>query len=103
MSEVNKKGKKADEVYIKVKWGTADGIQTVYANQLYITHAAGEFYLVFGELAPLMELDKDNPPDSIEVVPVAKIAITPNSMQAFTRAMQDNIEKYSKRLEEKRE
>jgi len=101
VSEENKAKKDAGEVKIKLKWGAAGSLPTLYANQLYITHAGGEFYLVFGEAAPLFEVDQTEFPESMEVTPVAKIALTPSTMEAVAKAIQGNVKKYLDRLEEK--
>ncbi len=84
---------------ISLKWGEANQIPTIYANHLYITHSGGEFYLVFGELAAIINIDKENPPESLEIKPVAKIAITPDNMLRFAEVIQTNLNNYQKMLE----
>jgi hypothetical protein len=90
------------EIAVRVKWGSAEHLPTIYANQLYVTHAGREFYVIFGELAALM-FDKDNPPEQLEITPVVKLAIAPRNLEGFIRALQDNFEKYQAKLESERE
>ncbi len=82
-----------DTVLIPVKWKDAKDTQTRYANHLMVTHAGGEFYLVFGELFfPAMA--QDEKPEYVEIVPVARIAISPDNMIRFSEAIRQNIEKF---------
>jgi hypothetical protein len=95
-AETNQHEKKIQKVQISLQWGDASQISTVYANQLYITHSGGEFYLVFGELAPITNMDKDNLPEYLEIKPVAKIAITPENMLRFSEVIQTNINNFER-------
>lgn len=88
------------EFRIRLKWGSSEAIDTIYANHLFVTHAGGEFYLVFGELEPVFEIDRDNPPEYLEITPVAKIAVAPESMVKFAEAIEENIAKYMKSKEQ---
>ncbi|HEY2930868.1 MAG TPA: DUF3467 domain-containing protein [Acidobacteriota bacterium] len=85
---------------VRVKWGASSSIPTIYANHLVITHSGPQFYLVFGELEPHSELigqlvDEFKPPDHVEIVPVAKIAVTPKAMRQFAKIIQENVTKFS--------
>jgi hypothetical protein len=89
----------AQGIAIRLEWGSAEDIPTVYANHLHISHPGGnEFYLVFGELGPQVGLDRDNPPESLTIKPVAKIAVSPPGMIRFSEVIQDNIEKFQERF-----
>ena len=87
------------EVTINLVWGNPEGIQTIYANNLYITHAGSEFYLVFGELQPLLQVDKDKFPSHLEIRPVAKIAISQENMMKFADAITENTNRFKKKME----
>ncbi len=81
-------------VAIPIRWGTGEQAPTFYANQLFISHTGNEFYLVFGELSPIISLDKqDDLPDYLEIKPVVKIAVSPPNMVNFTKAIQENMGK----------
>jgi hypothetical protein len=84
-------------VELPVVWQSSDDLPTVYASQLFITHAGGEFYLVFGELAIPMITTPDKLPESIAILPVAKIAVTAENIVRFAGALNTNIEKYLSR------
>jgi len=84
-------------VVIPVRWKTPDGLPSLYANQLLISHAGGEFYLFFGEVTPPLALEPEDMPDHLEIVPVAKIVVAPEAMLRFAEAIQTNIEKFKTR------
>ena len=73
---------------------------TIYANQLLITHAGPEFFLVFGVVTPVLA-GPDEELDIAElgpltVTPVAKIAVSPDTIAAMAEAIQSNVETYRK-------
>ena len=80
-------------IEIPVIWGSAHDAPTVYANQLLISHAGAEYYLVFGELVPPLVLDNSNLPAKIEIKPLVKIAVTHEMMLRFAEAIQTNIKR----------
>lgn len=94
-SAVEQEKKNRGTVSISTQWETAEDLPTIFANHLFVTHAGGnEFYLVFGELNPQPDLDRENPPEYISIKPVAKIAVSPDNMANFARVIQDNVKKY---------
>lgn len=93
-----KKSHEAEAIPIKLSWGSSDKAPTIYANNLYITHAGNEFYLVFGELPPILELDIENLPEYLEIHPVIKIAVSPENMMKFANAIQENVDKFKQKL-----
>jgi len=72
-------------IQIPTVWGDWKNVQTTYANHLFITHRSGEFYLIFGELSHPMVVQptQETLPSSIEITPVARIALTPDNMVKF--------------------
>lgn len=82
---------------IKLKWGSSDKAPTYYANNLYITHAGNEFYLVFGELGPILDIDVEDLPEFLDIKPIVKIAVSPDNMIKIAKAIQENMELYSKK------
>lgn len=82
------------ELRIPVEWKSADDLPTIYANQLLITHAGRQVYLVFGEAPVLLITGPEDPiPDTVYTRPVARIALTKESFVSFARAMQTNLER----------
>lgn len=90
-------------VTLKLVWGSPADIPTVYANNLYITHAGNEFYLVFGEMSPITQLDASNLPDHLEIKPVAKIAVTQENMMKFADAIAENTARFKEKIEKPKE
>jgi len=96
--EENATAREEQEVKIPLRWPEKVDLPTIYANNLFISHAGQEFFLIFGEVTPpvwteatperLRELK------SIEIKPVAKIAISPEAMPAIAKAIQENVEKF---------
>jgi hypothetical protein len=86
-------------VSIPIQWGTADHLPTIYANQLFISHAGPEFYLIFGELVPPIVLGEGKFPDIVEIKPVAKIAVSPESMLRIAEAIANNVQRFKERPE----
>ena len=89
---------KDENITIKLAWGNPADVLTVYANNLYITHAGNEFYLVFGETPPIAELDASRLPEHLEIKPVAKIAVTQENMVKFADAIAENTAKFKERV-----
>jgi len=95
------------EVRLRLRWQDASDLPTLYANQVYISHAGGEFYVIFGEVQqPVLvnltpeELQKIA---EVEVKPVVKLVFTPETMISIAEAIADNIRKFQQRQEGRKE
>ena len=81
-------------------WESDRHLQTIYANHFYITHAGDEFYLMFGELpSPIIanmtpDEIRDYLGDVIEIKPVVRLAIAPQTMIRIAEAIQTNVSNY---------
>lgn len=69
-------------------------LPTNYANTLYISHAGGEFILVFGETIVPYPMTKDM--DTLNVRPVVRLAISVEGMFDVYRLIQTNMEIFQK-------
>ena|SRR3972149_3177250 len=100
MSEQNEQ--KPVGIAIPVRWTSPEQASTVYANQLIVTHGGGEFYLVFGEAVPPLILDPEKQPlpDFVEIKALIKIAVEPEHMLRFAKAIQANVANYLSRRPE---
>ena len=87
-----------ENLEIKIRWGDATEISTIYANNLVITHAGSEFFLVFGEIPPILELDKDKIPGELVIKPVVKLAITPENMSKIAEVISTNVANHNKKI-----
>jgi hypothetical protein len=86
---------------IPLRWEGIDIIDTIYANELVITHAGGrEFYLIFGEvqIPVIINPEVERPPDVIKVKPVVKLAIPRDEMIKFAATINDNVSRYLDRV-----
>ena len=94
----NKAANQAEErsgaVQVRLKWASAKDLVTIYVNHMTITHAGPEFYLTFGELPLPAFMDAKDVPDELEIIPKARIAISPEAMKAIARVIQENLEKF---------
>ncbi len=86
---------------VKLVWRAPHDLPTVYANQVYVTHAGGEFFIVFGEA--LLPAINDALPSEIEVKPVAKLVLSPQMMQQTVRVLAENFGKFEARVQEEME
>jgi hypothetical protein len=86
------------EKQIRLIWKNLSDLNTIYANQLLISHSGGEFYLIFGEFLAA-EIDVENPPNTAIIKPVAKIAISPRAMQRMANIITENVSKFKDRVE----
>jgi len=89
---------KPTEIRLRVRWEDASDLPTLYANQVFITHAGGEFYVVFGELQPtvLMNVTPEQAQqlEEVSIRPVAKLVFSPDAIARIARAMHENVGKY---------
>ena len=92
-TNVNGSKKTEEAVQILTHWGSSEHTPTVYANQILITHAGPEFYIIFGELVPPLILKKEDLPSKLEIKPVARMAVSREAMRLFAEAIKSNVEK----------
>jgi hypothetical protein len=79
---------------VRVVWESPAGLNTIYANNLVVSHAGNEFYLVFGELPTPLELGYDRMPDEVKVIPRVRIAVSKETMGGIVEVLRDNYERY---------
>ena len=105
MSDKPEKEEVQKEILIPIVWNNLEDISTAYANELIITHAGNEFFLVFGEsFIPIRSIEnKEDIPEKINIKPVVKIAITRENMLRFAEAIDGNIEKYLSKQQKENE
>ncbi len=94
-------------IQIGLQWQDASDLPTLYANQMYMIHSAGEFYVIFGETQLPIMLNR-TPEDienleTIEVKPVAKLVFTPQSIAAIANVMVGNIQAFQIKQEMRKE
>lgn len=72
-------------------------------NNALITHAGPQFYILFGELVPPIVTSSRHLPDQIVVEPRARIAMAPEAMLDFARALQDSVERFLASIKQEEE
>ena len=98
MTDVNPSTDTAGKVKVELHWESVHDAPTIYANQLLITHAGPEFYLVFGEVVPVGVDDPFSVPAKLTVKPKIRIAVSREIMPAFVEAMNQNLKNFMDRL-----
>lgn len=86
---------KGKMVQVSLKWGSDEDLDTRYVNHLSITHSGPEFYLTFGELSFPPIMSEEDISSELEIKPVVRLAISPDSMKSIANAIQINMERYS--------
>lgn len=96
----SKKEKLEEGKVIRLVWGSSDNLPTLSSNHLFISHGSGnEFHLIFGHLTPPVGFSPEEYPDQLEVEPIAKMVISPETMEKFVEAMGINLERYKKKAD----
>lgn len=88
------KQKAQEKVEVRLVWDKPSESPTFYANNLIISHSGSEFYLVFGEMEPWLELDPSITPIELKVKPIVKIAISHENMLKFAEIINGNVNQY---------
>lgn len=82
-------------VSVPLIWQSPRDLPTIYANDVYVTHAGREFQMVFGEMQlPVVNQDIG---ESVEVKPVAKIVVSYGMMEVLLRTLATNFETWQRK------
>ena len=96
MSDSKQADAAEEAVQVSLTWDTDSRIPTIFANQFLISRMGPQFYLVFGEVEPPLVPDLKVALGSslkLPVRPVAKIAVTPETMLAIAKAINTNLDR----------
>lgn len=83
-----------EAVEVRLVWDKPAEVPTMYANNLIISHSGSEFYLVFGETEPWLELDSSIIPSELKIKPIVKIAISHKNMLKFAEIIEGNVNQF---------
>lgn len=83
-----------EKVEVRLVWDKPSEAPTIYANNLIISHSGSEFYMVFGEMEPWLELDPSIAPIELTIKPIVKIAISHENMLKFAEVINGNVNQY---------
>lgn len=93
-----------ERLEFRLTWVSNTDLRTIYANHFYISHAGEEFYLTFGELVPPVAPNESTEEmrkrigDTLEIVPLVRLAITPSAMLKIAEAIRTNVTTYISRM-----
>lgn len=82
---------------IPVLWEDDDSLDTHYVNNMFVSHSTGEFYIVFGELSPIVRNENMELPDAVYVKPVVRLVISPDNLKEFLDILNTNFQKYEEK------
>ncbi len=102
---VNQKPKEAklEGKVVRLVWSSADDLPALYSNHLLVTYGGGsEFHIIFGHLTPPLVVTEspEDIPDVFTIKPIAKIVVTPQTMNKFIDVMTKNLERFEERKKE---
>jgi hypothetical protein len=80
------------QVRIPLEWSSAADTPIVYANQVMISHAGPEFFLVFGVVLPPDAPDQI--PDSLTIQPQVRVVVAREAMPAIAQALSENVQRF---------
>ncbi len=80
------------QVRIPLEWSSAADTPIVYANQVMVSHAGPEFFLVFGVVLP--PDSPDQMPDSLTIEPQVRVVVAREAMPAIVQALADNWQRF---------
>ena len=80
------------QVRIPLEWQEKEDVPIVYANQVLISHAGPEFFLVFGTVIP--PVNTAEIPDTLKIQPQVRIVVSHEAMGAIVKAMNDNLRRF---------
>jgi hypothetical protein len=80
------------QVRIPLEWDDAADVPIVYANQVLISHAGPEFFMVFGVVVP--PLNTTELPDSLKIRPQVRVVVSREAMGSIVQAMNENLQRF---------
>ncbi|MFN2116040.1 MAG: DUF3467 domain-containing protein [Anaerolineae bacterium] len=80
------------QVRIPLEWEEDDEVPIVYANQVLISHAGPEFFIVFGTVVP--PLNTSEIPDSFKIRPQVRVVVSRDAMGSVVQALTDNLRRF---------
>lgn len=93
--------RKGEGRLLKTRWASAEELETVYVNHVFITHNGPEFYLIFAEADVPMALSSEDLEgiDEIWIRPKVKLALTPEAMLSIGDAINRNVSQFREQME----
>lgn len=87
-------------VLVRLHWGSADHLETIYVNHMVVNHTGPEFFVTFGELKVPPYLEKDEIPSDLEIEPKVRLVIAPDAIGKMVEVLQGNVNIYLHKKEQ---
>lgn len=88
----------SDRIGLTIQWSIPDELSTCYATNLVVQHTEHEFFITFFELVPPITLSKTSEEikqmESVQAHALTRIVVTPERLESFIQAMQENLDRY---------
>mgnify|MGYP000863313564 FL=1 len=85
------------EKEIMIYWEDNPDLQTHYVNQMFVSHSDNDFYLIFGEITPVILNENMDIPEKIGIKPVIRIALTPENLKEFIDVLNANYQAFKEK------
>ena len=85
------------EKEIMIYWEDNPDLQTHYVNQMFVSHSDNDFYLIFGEITPVILNENMNKKKKIGIKPVIRIALTPENLKEFIDVLNANYQAFKEK------
>lgn len=88
---------------VSIERTNPQNIQSIFVNDMVVTHSNNEFFLTFSLIEPPIALDEKQAEDikKVESVARVKLAVTPDFAQKIVKALEINIKGFEKDMEKK--
>jgi len=90
------------EKQVKIIRKNPDQIKPIYVNDFLVTHSDQEFFLMFSIVEPVHVSSQDEliNIDSVDAIARVKLALTPSFVRKVSIALNSNIIKFDRRLDD---
>jgi hypothetical protein len=87
-----------ETVRLLIDWSVPDDLPTHYVTNLVSQHTKHEFFITFFEIIPPLTLGRTaeevESMESVRARALTRISVSPERLQGFINALQENLEQY---------
>lgn len=88
----------SDTINVTAAWAPGDALRTHHVNHMIVTFQGGDFYMTFGEIEQLMPWHSGPDANPPKIVPVVRLALSPERMVAIADTVQKNLEQFREQI-----
>lgn len=99
--------KELEKIRIPLEWHYPDDLITRYSNNMLVQHGENEFFLSFFEIRPPILVGSEEErrqqlanTESIRAECVARLTVSPDTLENFIEALQANLDRYRDKHQE---